>query len=300
MMASWQTFRQELRRSEVRWGYIFAAITLIPVIIFAVIPMLSVFYFAFTDFTVFSPKADWVGTRNFQEAVDSELFLQALRNTLEYALYRVPSTLVVGLLVAVLLNRRVRGISVVRAIYYLPGLTSVIAVSVVWLWLFDPRFGMVNVLLEQVGIPAHDWLDNPATAMQAVATVSVWMGFGYVMLVFLAGLQGIPTMLYEAAAIDGANRWQMFRYITLPLLQPVTFYLFVTGVISSLQVFGIIMVLTQGGPLDRTTTLVHQIYLNALTFDRMGYASALSLILFIIIMVLTLINVKLFSREIEL
>jgi ABC-type sugar transport system permease subunit len=167
------------------------------------------------------------------------------------------------------------------------------------MWLFDPRLGMANVFLNLFGIASKNWLRDPATAMWAIIAVSVWSGFGVTMIIYLAGLQGMPDTYYEAAKIDGANRWQLLRYITWPLLRPVTFYLFVTGVIGAMQVFSLVLVMTQGGPLDTTTTLVHQIYLNAMTFNRMGYASALSLVLFVMILILTLINLKFFSSDVE-
>jgi ABC-type sugar transport system permease subunit len=148
-------------------------------------------------------------------------------------------------------------------------------------------------------VEPRNWLRDPKTAMGALVAVSVWSSFGGRMVVYLAGLQGIPETYYEAAKLDGASRWQLLRHITWPLLRPVTFYLFVTGVIGSMQVFGLILVMTGGGPLDTTTTLVHQIYMNAMLFNRMGYASALSLVLFFMILILTLINVKFFAGDVE-
>jgi ABC-type sugar transport system permease subunit len=295
----WEALRRELKRGEARWGYIFTAITLLPILVFSVIPMLSVFYFAFTDYSVFGKTTDWIGLANFREAFESELFLTTVKNTFRFTLFSVPVRLGIGFFVAVLLNRRLFGISLVRSIYYLPGLTSAVAIAVVWMWLFDPRLGMANVFLNLFGIASKNWLRDPATAMWAIIAVSVWSGFGVTMIIYLAGLQGMPDTYYEAAKIDGANRWQLLRYITWPLLRPVTFYLFVTGVIGAMQVFSLVLVMTQGGPLDTTTTLVHQIYLNAMTFNRMGYASALSLVLFVMILILTLINLKFFSSDVE-
>jgi multiple sugar transport system permease protein len=293
------SLRREWRRSEARWGYIFAAVTLLPILIFSIVPMLSVFYFAFTDYNIFGKTTDWIGLANFEEAFASRVFAKAVGNTFQFTLLSVPARLALGFLIALLLNRRVRGISLVRAVYYIPGLTSAVAIAVVWMWLFDPRLGMANVILELVGVAGKNWLRDPATALNAVTAVSVWSGFGVTMIIYLAGLQGVPSSYYEAAQIDGANSWQLLRYITWPLLRPVTFYLFVTGVIGAMQMFTLVMVMTQGGPLDRTTTLVHQIYLNAISFNRMGYASALSLVLFAIILVLTLINIRFFSSDIE-
>jgi multiple sugar transport system permease protein len=293
------SLRREWRRSEARWGYIFAAATLLPILIFSVAPMLSVFYFAFTDYNIFGETTDWIGLANFEEAFANRVFGKAVGNTFHFTILSVPARLALGFLIAILLNRRFRGISLVRAVYYIPGLTSAVAIAVVWIWLFDPRLGMANVILNLFGVASKNWLRDPATALNAVVCVSVWSGFGMTMIIYLAGLQGIPASYYEAAQIDGANSWQLLRYITWPLLRPVTFYLFVTGVISAMQIFTLVLVMTQGGPLDSTTTLVHQIYMNAIQFNRMGYASALTLVLFCIILVLTLVNLKFFSSDVE-
>ncbi len=297
--SAWATLRSEWKRSEARWGYIFVAATLIPIFIFSILPMLSVFYYAFTDYSIFGRTTEWIGFANFGEAMDNRLFWQTVRNTFQFTLLSVPLRLGLGFGAALLLNRRIAGISFVRAVYYIPGLTSAVAIAVVWMWMFDPRLGMVNVVLNLFGVTGKNWLRDPNTAIYALIGVSVWSTFGMSMIIYLAGLQGIPTSYYEAAQIDGANRISLLRHITWPLLRPVTFYLFVTGVIGAMQMFTLVIVMTQGGPLDRTTTLVHQIYLNAISFNRMGYASALSLVLFGIILVLTLINIKFFSSDIE-
>ena len=296
---AWQSILKELAKPEARWGYFLSAITLLPIIIFSVLPIVSVFYYAFTDYSVFGKTTDWIGLENFRELAQSELSIITLKNTLQFTLFSVPLQLAIGFFVATLLNRKIFGISLIRAIYYLPGLTSSVAIAVVWIWLFDPRLGMANVLLNLIGIESRNWLNDPATAMWALIVVSVWSSFGNTMIIYLAGLQGIPDVFYEAAMIDGANRKQLLRYITWPLLKPVTFYLFVTGVIGAMQVFTLVLVMTQGGPLDSTTTLVHQIYLNAIVFNRMGYASALSVVLFFLILVLTIINIKFFSEDVE-
>lgn len=295
----WLSIRSELARPESRWGYLLSAVTLLPILIFSVIPILSVFYYAFTDYSVFGLTTDWIGLENFKEIAENELSLITLRNTLQFTIFSVPLQLALGFFVAVLLNRKLFGISLIRSVYYVPGLSSGVAISVVWMWLFDPRLGMANAVLNLFGIESRNWLSDPSTAMWALIAVSVWSSFGSTMIIYLAGLQGIPEVYYEAAMIDGANRGQLIRYITWPLLKPVTFYLFVTGVISAMQVFTLVLVMTQGGPLDTTTTLVHQIYLNAIVFNRMGYASALSVILFFLILVLTIINIKFFAEDVE-
>ncbi len=221
---------------------------------------------------------------------------------MKYVVVYVPAVMLVGFLTAILLNRKIRGISFLRGAYYLPVLTSTVAMGIAWVWLFQPQVGLVSIIVRFFGGTPRNWLGRPETAMYAVIGVAVWKGFGSRMLIYLAGLQGIPESIYEAARIDGAGRWHLLLHITWPLLKPVTFYLFVTGIIGSLQVLQLIMVMTgssAGGPAFSTTSIAHQIYLNAFKFNRMGYASAMAVVLFCAVGVLTLLNWKFFSSSIE-
>ncbi len=294
-----QEFRAELRRSEVKWAYALILPAVLPLLVFTVLPVLGAIGLSFTYFDAFSATMRSAGTANYSEAFDNELFRITIRNTVQFTLGFVPLSMAVGFTAAILLNRRIRGISFLRGAYYLPVLTSTIAMGIAWMWLFQPQVGLVSLVLKVIGVQPKDWLNSPFTAMPAVIGVAVWKAFGGTMLIYLAGLQGIPETYYDAAKVDGAGRWQLLRFITFPLLRPVTFYLFIIGMIDSLQVFDLVMIMTEGGPAFRTTTIVHQIYLNAFKFNQMGYASAMAVLLFLAIAVLTYFNWKFFSSSLE-
>jgi multiple sugar transport system permease protein len=198
--------------------------------------------------------------------------------------------------VALLLNQKLRLVALYRAVYFLPVVSSTVAASLIWTWLFSPNFGPINHFLEGLGLPAPAWLGSTAWAMPAVIIMSVWKGFGTNMLIFLAGLQGIPQELEEAAMIDGANRWQRFWRVTWPLLTPTTFFVLVISCIVSFQVFEQVFVMTNGGPAYATTVLGLFIYLNAFRYNNMGYAAAAAYVLFAIIMVITLVQFRLQER----
>ncbi len=294
-----QEFRAELRRAEVKWAYILILPAVIPLLIFTVLPVLGAIGLSFTRFDAFYATMDWTGVNNYRDAFGNDLFHTTIRNTLQFTVGFVPLSMAAGFMAAILLNRRIRGISFLRGAYYLPVLTSTIAMGIAWMWLFQPQVGLVSLLLKLIGVTPKDWLNSPFTAMPAVIGVAVWKAFGGTMLIYLAGLQGIPETFYDAAKVDGCGRWQLLRHITWPLLRPVTFYLFIIGMIDSLQVFDLVMIMTEGGPAFRTTTIVHQIYLNAFKFNQMGYASAMAVLLFIAIAVLTYFNWKFFSSSLE-
>jgi ABC-type sugar transport system permease subunit len=280
-------------------AYLILIPSVLPLLIFVVLPLFGAVVLSFTSFDAFSLQIQPVGLANYIEAFESPLFHITVRNTLEYMAGYVPLQMLVGFFAALLLNRKIRGISFLRGAYYLPVLTSVIAMGVAWSWLFQPQGGLVSQIVKALGGQPKDLLGSPHTAMPAVVGIAVWKTFGRSMLIYLAGLQGVPEMYYEAAKIDGAGSWHMLRHITWPLLRPVTFYLFIIGVIDSLQVFGLIMILTNGGPAFRTTSIVHQIYLNAFRFNRMGYASSMAVLLFLGIAVLTYLNWRFFSSTVE-
>jgi len=289
----------EFRRPQARAALVLLAITFIPLILFSIIPAINCIRYAFTDFSMFADKAHWVGLDNFREAMRDDRFWQMWRNSFLYAAMVVPFQMGVGLLFALLLNRRFRGIGVLRTLVYLPTLTSSVAVGYMFKALFHPSYGFLNEMLKAAGLPTSYWLNDPSTSLASLAIVGVWLGFGTSMIVYSAGLQGIPWTLYEAAEIDGANWWQKIVRITVPLLSPVTLYLFVTGLIGALQVYDLIMVMTYdptGGPLGSTTTVVLSIYQNATLYKRMGYASALSLMLFVVLLILTMVTFK-FARK---
>jgi multiple sugar transport system permease protein len=239
-----------------------------------------------------------VGLGNYRELLADPLFWKALRNTALYSLY-VPVTMLLALGAALLLNQPLRGVRVLRAIVFIPTVVSYVAIAMVWQWMYHADYGLFNYVIRLLGGTGTDWLGNPSTALIAVMIVSAWVQLGYQMIVYLAGLQGIPGHLIEAARLDGAGAWQRFRYVVWPLLRPVSLFLFITGVIWSFQVFALVYVMTEGGPLHATDVLVYQIYQQAFEFRRMGYASALSWVLFAILAGLTFAQWRLLNRRVE-
>ncbi len=260
--------------------------------VYWIIPSLSSLYFSLTNYSVVL-KTKWVGLGNFGRLFEDVLFWRSLKNSAYFTLGNIPLSIASGLLVAITVNSAIRFRNAFRVIFYLPVVTSSIALSMVWLWLLDPHFGLINAALGVVGIGPQQWLQSTSQAMPSIVIMSVWGGVGSTMIIYLAGLQGIPDSLYEAAQVDGANRWQSFRYITLPSLQPITLYLLVTSIIGSFQIFGPIYAMTDGGPAFATTTIVHQIYINGFRYFNMGYAAAQSWVLFVILLGLSVVNLRL-------
>lgn len=229
--------RNPMLAEQRRTGLLFVAPALLLFSVFSVIPVVYAFYLAFTDYRVLRPPR-WIGVANFVAMARDPVFWDALRNTAYYAAGYVPGSMVLGLVAAVLLNRGLRGIYIYRTAFYIPVVTSIIVASIIWLWIYNPQVGLLNWALSLVGIQGLPWLYSTTWAMPAIIIMSVWKNLGYVMIIYLAALQGIPTHLYEAAAVDGATSRDSFFKITLPLLKPATFFIFVISCISSFQVFG--------------------------------------------------------------
>lgn len=279
-----------LKRREAITFYLLISPWLLGFLFFTLGPMLISLYTSLTQWDLLTSPV-WVGLENYVQAFADERFYQALKVTAIYTLLFVPLDLMGGLLLAMLVNARLRGMRIFRTVFYLPTVFSGVVFVVVWLWMLNPRGGMINLLLAQIGIAGPKWLMDPHLALYSLVLMSFW-GWGRSMVIFLAGLQTIPGELYEAAAIDGATSRQQFIKITLPLLTPTIFFNLVLSVIFTFQTFTSAFVATDGGPLDATLFLVLYIYRQAFQFLNMGYASALAWILFAIILVLTLIVVR--------
>jgi len=276
-------------------GYLFVAPLLLGLLIFTYGPVLAAFFLSFTKGDYIStPK--WIGLGNYQALLQEDLFWTSMRNTFYYVIGVVPVGLLLSLLLALAMNQKLRGIVFFRSIFFLPTITSSVAISLMWLWIYNPEFGALNFLLKQIGIKGPTWLSSSTWAMPAIIIMSIWRGLGYNMLIYLAGLQGIPDVYYEAAEIDGAGGWAKFRNITLPLLTPTTFMLLILSLIGAFQVFEYTYVMTGGGPVYATLTIVLHIYNNAFRSFKMGYASALAYVLFAILLLLTLIQLRLQKR----
>lgn len=298
---SWAYYWSNQRRRRamlVAWAFV--APVFLYTLVFRVAPVLASFFLSFTEYNMLtSPK--WVGLENYVHLVTNDpLFWRALRNTAQFAVEVLPLNIAISLALAILVNHQLRGIIVFRVFYYLPVVTSIIAVSMIWLWVYEPETGLLNLLLDAIfpGIEPIRWLKEPGLALHSLVIMRVWKGVGWNMVIYLAGLQGIPQYLYEAARIDGAPSWQQFRHITWPMLRPVTYYILVMGIIGVFQTFGEVYAMTKGGPLDSTTTVGYLIYQRAFDYLQMGSASALSFALFGIIFALSAANIKYFTSQV--
>ena len=286
----------EGRTSRAGWMFVAPALALITV--FFVLPVVAALVLSFTDFDIYAvadpANTRVVGARNYSQLVRTPLFWTALKNTFYFALVGGPLTVAVSLGAALLLNARlVRFKALFRTIYFIPFVTTLVAVAVVWRYLYHPRYGLLNYALGGIGIGPIDWLGDPRWAMPAIIVMAVWKNFGYNMLICIAGLQSIPDELYEAAALDGATGWQRFRHVTLPMLGPTLVFVGVVTMIGYFQMFAEPYVMTQGGPLRSTTSLVLLMYEEGFRWWRMGAAAAIAFTLFAIIAALTFVQRKL-------
>jgi multiple sugar transport system permease protein len=293
------------RLNEMKAGYLFIAPALLIITVFVFIPIFASLYLSFTEYDVLSAPR-WVGLRNFTTLIfDDPLFWKAVQNTVVFVLGTVPTGIVLALLLAVAVdqirNRFFKYFT--RTVYFLPTITAVVAISVIWKWLYaGEKYGLVNFAIMKMGFQPVDWLTNPKTTLPAIMIMSIWGGLGQNFIIFLAGLQGIPRTVYEAAEIDGVSRWQNFWHITLPLLRPVMVFVVLMSVISSFQVFDQVYILTQGteyvgGVLHSALTIVTYLYERGFQRFMMGYASAIAYLLFLAIFSLTLVNMRLLKLK---
>lgn len=278
--------------------YAFIAPNLLLFTTFVFLPMLYAVYISFHRWTVIG-EPSFIGTANYQRLVTDPLFWQALKNTVVYSLGTVPATMALGLLLAVALNRRMVGRTVLRSLFFLPVVISSVAAAIIAAWLFNDNYGAINMILERLGLQPVAWLSSPTWAMPSLIVTTWWVRLGFCMVIYLAALQSIGTHYYEAAALDGASRLQQFRHITWPLLAPATFLLLILNVIHSFQVFDLIYVMTGGGPGFATTMLVQYIYQSAFVTSEMGYACAMGVALFVLVVGFTVLQWRL-SRQDEI
>jgi multiple sugar transport system permease protein len=295
--------RETYGKSHSEKNHLFAYWLLLPTLIiilgFHVLPIFYSFALAFFNWDLITP-ANYVGFRNFKILLHDPMFWKSMWNTLYYTGVSVPISIFFALSIALLLNQKIKAMDAYRVIYFIPVITSINAVSIVWKLIYHPNFGLFNKLLEIFGLPGQRWLMDPKWAMLSIIIMSVWKGLGYNVIIFLTGLKNIPPHLYEAATVDGANLWHQFRHITWPLLSPVTFFIFVMSLIGSFQVFAQIYMMTPGGgPMDSTTTVVFYLYKVGFGDFHFGYAAAVAFELFIMIFILTLLQKLVIEKRVH-
>jgi multiple sugar transport system permease protein len=282
-------------------AYLLLAVPLAFFLLIRILPTLSALQVAFYQWDMLSDERPFVGLSNFQTLAADQVFRTALLNTLKYVALGVPVGLVLALAIALALTRVRRLAGLFRTVYFIPFITSLVAVSWVWRWLLQPQRGSVNELIGLIGIPPQPFLQSTSQALPSIVAVNIWHDLGFQVVIFLAGLHAIPEMYYEAARLDGAGRWALFRHITLPLLNPTLVFLAVTSAISSLQVFTQIQNMSAqgtGGPLNSTLSLVLYVYQKAFGGAyQMGYASAMTVVLFVLILTVTLVQLRVLSRR---
>jgi multiple sugar transport system permease protein len=307
-------------RGEVRRALLYILPTYAVLIAFIVIPIFFAFYLSFTKWNLLG-RIELVGISNYKTLVRSDEFWKALVNTFYYTFITVPLCMAISLFLALLLNTKIKGLSIYRAAYFMPVMTSVVASAFIWQWIFQSQNGILNFVFGHIGLKPLSWLNEPrgiftvllesfgvevrptfpgpSVTLVAISLMSIWKNAGYYMIIFLAGLQNIPKSLYEAAEIDGAGSVRTFFSVTLPILSPTTFFVLIMAVIVSFQVFEQVAVTTQGGPLSSSLVLVYYIYERAFKFLEVGYASSAAFVLFGIVIALTYFQVKILGKRVH-
>lgn len=282
------------RKSDYLWAYIMILPTVLGIGIFYIGAFFQNLFYSFTDLGTFG-KWSWVGLENYKKIfLDPEISV-TLGNTFKYTFFAVPLTIGISIIVAVLLNSKIKGIGIYRTLYFLPAVTMPAAVAMVWKWLYNGKHGLVNMFLSKIGIDGPTWIVDPKFAMPALIIIAIWMGIGFNMIILLAGLQSIPRSFYEAASIDGAGHIKQFFMITLPLLSPTIFFVSIMALIGAFQMFDLVYLVIGKGNivLENTKTIVYVFYKYAFEYQEKGYAAAIAVIIFLIIMIITIIQLKL-------
>jgi multiple sugar transport system permease protein len=279
-------------------GLIFASPWFIGFLVFMAYPLVASIYFSFCDYSVLKPPV-WIGLDNYKELYHDELFWTALKNTLLYAVIALPAGMATALILAMLLNAKVKGMTIYRTVFFIPSLVPQVSLAVLWLWVLNGEHGVLNAVLSKVGINGPNWLSDPAWSKPAMVVMSVW-GVGNAVLIYLAGLQDVPQQLVEAAELDGANGWQKTRNVTLPMISPVILFNGIMGIIGTLQVFTVPYIMFPNGSPARSTYF-YAMYLfdNAFKYQKMGYASAMGWIMFVIVLILTLTSLRMSEKHVH-
>jgi len=279
--------------------YLYLLPTFLFLAVFTHYPILKTFYLSLFRWNLATPRKEFVGLRNYLQAWSTPLFWQVLGNNVLFAALTIPASLTLGLALALLINRKIRGLGLYRAALFYPTVIPMAAAAMIWLWILTPSYGLVNYYGRALGLPDLHWLGHSTFALPALALVGIWKRLGYYMVIFLAGLQVIPEHLYEAARLEGAGAWQRFWRITFPLLSPTTFFVGLMAVIDSFQAIDQVYLMTQGGPGNHTNLFIFYIYQHAFRFFDLGYASAVSGVLFLILLALTMLAFRVLGRRIH-
>ena len=287
IMGKKKTTTARLRQREAFWGYLFIAPGMVGVLIFTLFPVISALAISFTDWSILA-KPNIIGITNYVKLTRDPVFTKVMVNTLYYTAVSVPLNIIFSLLFALVLNQKIRLRALFRTAYFLPAISASVAVSMVWMWLLDSNFGLINTAMVTLGFRPVAWLTNPATAMPAIIIVTVWKNLGWNMIIYLAALQDVPEDLYDSGRIDGANSFRLFFHITLPLITPAIFFTTITGFIGSFQGFDLVYNMTKGGPARATSVIGYYIWEQAFKYSKMGYGAAIAYLLFIVILAITL------------
>ncbi|CAN5409460.1 sugar ABC transporter permease [soil metagenome] len=286
------------RIREARAGYLFALPWFIGMAAFVLYPLVASIYFSFCDYSILKPPV-WVGLANYRELFSDELFWKTVSNTGIYAAMALPASMILALVLAMLLNSKVRGMAIYRTIFFLPSLVPMISLAVLWLWMLNSEYGILNQGLAAIGIHGPNWLGDATWSKPALVVTGIW-GVGNSMLIYLASLQDVPTSLLEAAELDGAGAWQKTRAVTLPTISPVILFNLIMSIIGTLQVFAVpYVMLPDGGPERSGYFYTAYLFDNAFRYNKMGYASAMGWIMFVVILVLTLVSLKLSEKHVH-
>jgi len=281
-----------LYQRQARSAFLLLAPTILFFAVLVYYPMIQSFVMSFTNWDLFKDTYRFIGIDNYKRLLTDRTFRTSVRNTFVYSVSTVGVGTSLALFLANLLNRDIKGSHVYRFIYYIPVISPLVASAVIWEWLYNPSQGLINYLLSLVGVHRIGWLVDPHYSLAGVIIMSIWGSLGFNMLIFLAGLKGIPEVFYDAAKVDGANGWQRFVHVTWPLLRPVTIFVIVTSTISAFKVFGQVYVMTNGGPVNSTRVIVFDIYETAFRMQKLGYASSMSYFLLGILLLLTMLQMR--------
>ena len=288
--------KTKIKNKDGLWAVFFLAPALIGLSVFTIYPLLESLHISFTSWDLFSDKV-FVGLKNYIDFFHDSTGRKVFWNTVVFTLLAVPIQIVISFFLAVALNQKIRGIRFFRGAYFLPSIASMVSISIVWQWLFNTDFGIINYVIKLFGGQAIPWLTSPSYSLWTIIIVSCWKGMGYNMMIFLAGLQGVPATYYEAAEMDGCTGLSRLIRIVVPLIKPTTLYVSITCVINSMQVFDQVMIITGGGPARSSSGLVQYLYENAFDYYKMGYASAIGWVMAIFIFILSIIQFRVMSSS---